>query len=108
MVENEAQVRDVEDVHSNGAEAEASGETQREDDRGAGDGRAGLHELSVASSAELIAVAPRREFRSLWLSDSYQLESVSNSTQPDMVGRDSKLGCSELALAFFDCFPPLF
>jgi hypothetical protein len=79
-VEVHAQVRDVEDVHSNRAEAEAGGDAQRKDDSGASDERAGLHELSISSSAELIAVTPGSEFRTLWLPDSYQLKSFPDST----------------------------
>jgi hypothetical protein len=106
-VEILAHARGIEGLGSSRSEEESGREPKGNDDCESGYNSAGIHELSLSSAAELISISPSREFRTKWLSNTNELESLAQSREADLVGGDAMLGSAICALTFLDCFPPL-
>src|SRR5262249_18225221 len=66
---------------------------------------AGEHEMALTTTSELIAVTPRRHFRSLRLANADELEAFRNSREPDVVRRHAQSCRTEQPLALLDGFP---
>src|SRR6185312_13667235 len=81
---------------------------ERHDPAHTNDGTAGNEQLATPAPAELIAVAPRREFRPERLADAHQRRTVAKLRQPDVVGRHTTSRVTKQSLGSLDSLPALF
>src|SRR5262245_35685681 len=63
-------------------------------------------QLTLAPSAELVSVTPRRVLRPERLADPDQLRTIAQAREPDVLRRNTLFGIAEKSLRLLDCLPP--
>jgi hypothetical protein len=101
-----AKIPELKNQSAESADGKSQCGPEKRNRRGTRDNCHSLDYVLPASSPELVAVTPRRELRPLRLADSYELETLAESGEPDLISRNPELRRTVRPLTLLDRFPP--
>jgi hypothetical protein len=105
---SETDIREIENEATHATQRKSEGDPNKRNSRNTGGYCRSLNDPFSATAPELISVTPGRELGPLRLANPHQLETLGDSGQSDLIGRNAKPGRKIRPLTLLDGLPTLF